>query len=114
MTMIHLTDLAATNLGQLMKRKCCTKGIQIGVDTYGCNGLTYTINGVYEEPESWNPVIFESNGIKIFVDPEHLPYLENLTLDWVTDGLNSRLEFINPNEVSRCGCGKSFQINPTK
>lgn len=110
--MVQLTDLAAINLGQMMKRKCCALGVQISITTYGCNGKAYEVKAVYEAKNEWT--VYDCKGIKIFVDPNDLPYIENLTLDWVKEGLSSKLEFINPNEVSRCGCGKSFQIDPNK
>jgi iron-sulfur cluster assembly protein len=44
------------------------------------------------------------------VDQKHLPYVQNMTVDYVRNGLNEGFEFRNPNERDRCGCGESFRI----
>jgi len=55
-------------------------------------------------------VLFESDGFKIAVDPRDLPIVDNLTVDYVRNGLNEGFEFRNPNERDRCGCGESFRV----
>ena len=45
------------------------------------------------------------------VDPVSQPYLEGMRLDFVTEGLNQFFKFINPHEVSSCGCGVSVQFD---
>ena len=32
------------------------------------------------------------------------------TIDYVKEGVNSNLSFINPNVSAQCGCGESFSI----
>jgi iron-sulfur cluster assembly protein len=39
-----------------------------------------------------------------------MPYLTGMILDWKKQGLNEGFEFINPNEIARCGCGESFTV----
>ena len=53
---------------------------------------------------------FESHGVRIFVDPKSLAYLEGTELDFVRDGLNEGFKFNNPKEKDRCGCGESFRV----
>ena len=55
-----------------------------------------------------NGLVFESNGIRIAVDPVSLPHVQGTTLDVVQDGLSRRLRFDNPNATQTCGCGESF------
>jgi iron-sulfur cluster assembly protein len=54
--------------------------------------------------------IYESNGVKIFVDPKNIPYLEGMEIDWKRNGLNEGFDFINSLEKARCGCGESFTV----
>ena len=54
--------------------------------------------------------MFESNGIKIFVDPKSLAYLDGTELDFVREGLNEGFKFQNPNMKDECGCGESFRV----
>jgi len=54
--------------------------------------------------------VFESQGVKIIVDPRSLVYLDGTELDYVREGLNEGFQFNNPNVKDECGCGKSFNI----
>ena len=53
---------------------------------------------------------FESNGVRVLIDPKSLAYLEGTELDYVKEGLNEGFKFNNPNEKDRCGCGESFNV----
>ncbi|HFG7023362.1 TPA: HesB/IscA family protein, partial [Acinetobacter baumannii] len=54
--------------------------------------------------------IFEQFGVKVFVDPKSLVYLDGLEMDYVKNGLNEGFEFNNPNKKGECGCGESFTV----
>jgi len=54
--------------------------------------------------------IFEDFGVKVFIDPKSLVYLEGTELDFVKEGLNEGLQFRNPNVSAECGCGESFTV----
>ena len=46
----------------------------------------------------------------MLIDPFSLPYLDGADIDFV-DGLNGTgFSITNPNTVSGCGCGSSFQL----
>jgi iron-sulfur cluster assembly protein len=53
---------------------------------------------------------YDTNGVRVFVDPKNLPYVDGMIIDYVRQGLNEGFEFRNPNERDRCGCGESFRI----
>ena len=54
--------------------------------------------------------MFESLGVKVYVDPKSLAYLDGTELDYVREGLNEGFKFQNPNVKDECGCGESFRI----
>ena len=54
--------------------------------------------------------VFESHGIKIFVDLKSLAYIDGTELDFVREGLNEGFKFQNPNVKDECGCGESFRV----
>jgi iron-sulfur cluster assembly protein len=64
----------------------------------------------YVDNTAESDVIFDSAGFKIVVDPRDLPIIDELTVDYVRQGLNEGFDFINPQERDRCGCGESFRI----
>ena len=53
---------------------------------------------------------YRIDGFNVVVDNRDLVYLEDITIDYVRQGLNEGFEFINPLEKDRCGCGESFKI----
>ena len=59
------------------------------------------------EPEDQ---VFEKDGVKVFVDPKSLLYIDGTELDLVKEGLNEGLQFNNPNIKGECGCGESFNV----
>ncbi len=105
--MIDLTPEAANAVKAAMSRAGNMEGgLRISVQTGGCNGYKYLI-GLDAEPRSDDAVI-ETEGVKVFVDPESKPLLTGMRVGFV-DSLNgSGFTFDNPNAASKCGCGKSF------
>jgi len=83
-------------------------GIQIGVRTAGCSGMSYTIDFVNDIAEGAELV--DADGIKVVIDPTAVMYLVGTEMDFVEDKLGSAFKFKNPNEAGRCGCGESFTV----
>ena len=54
--------------------------------------------------------VFEDHGVKVFIDPKSMVYLDGTELDFVREGLNEGLQFRNPNVSAECGCGESFTV----
>ena len=74
----------------------------------GCSGLAYVLEFV-DAPETTD-AIFEDFGVKLFIDPKSLVYLDGTIVDYAKEGLNEGLEFRNPNVAGECGCGESFTV----
>jgi iron-sulfur cluster assembly protein len=109
--MITVTDIAAQKIQNQIQRRGHGLGIKVGVRTTGCSGLAYTIEYVDSEQGQQHCVAHvDTNGVRIYVNPEHLVYLRGMTLDYQKRGLNEGFEFLNPNELDRCGCGESFRV----
>ena len=49
-------------------------------------------------------------GIPVVVDPFSAPYLRGTTIDFLNSISESGFKIDNPNAVSSCGCGHSFQV----
>lgn len=105
---ITLTERAAKHISRYMARRGKGIGLRLGVRTTGCSGLAYKLEYVDEEtPEDQ---VFESHGIRVFVDPRSLPYIDGTELDFAREGLNEGFRFRNPNVKDECGCGESFRV----
>ena len=106
--MITITDIATKKVQQTIAKRGNGIGIRIGVKTTGCSGLAYVLEYV-DNPNSEDMRI-DCEGCSLFVDPKSCVYIQNMTIDYVRNGLNEGFEFRNPNERDRCGCGESFRV----
>ncbi len=105
---VTLTDRAAAHVQRYIEKRGKGVGLRLGVRTTGCSGLAYKLEFADEvAPED---LTFESNGVRVLIDPKSLAYLDGTELDFVREGLNEGFKFLNPNEKDRCGCGESFNV----
>ena len=105
---ITLTARAATHVQNYLTKRGKGIGLRFGVRTTGCSGMAYKIEFV--DTASAEDQSFESNGVKVFVDPKSLVYIDGTELDFVREGLNEGFKFNNPKEKDTCGCGESFNV----
>ena len=104
---IAVTSEASSHLSEIMANEGKAGfGLKVGVKGGGCSGLQYELT--FEKEPQKDEKIFESNGLRIFVDLKSYLYLRGLSLDY-SGGLNGKgFVFSNPNAVKTCGCGTSF------
>lgn len=105
---ITLTEKAAKHITRYIERRGKGVGLRLGVRTTGCSGLAYKLE--YVDDVINDDVVFESQGVQIYVDPKSLPYIDGTELDFVREGLNEGFKFQNPNVKDECGCGESFRV----
>ena len=105
---ITLTHTAANRVETFLANRGKGLGLRLGVKTTGCSGMAYTLEFVDNLNEE--DTMFESNGVKIIVDPKSLVYIDGTELDFTKEGLNEGFKFINPNVKDECGCGESFTV----
>ncbi|MFA5520184.1 MAG: iron-sulfur cluster assembly protein IscA [Castellaniella sp.] len=105
---IILTQQAADHIQRHLQKRGAGLGLRLGVRTTGCSGLAYKLDYV-DEPNIDDQVV-EQLGVKVFIDPRSLPFLEGTRLDYAREGLNAGFRFSNPNEKAACGCGESFTV----
>jgi iron-sulfur cluster assembly protein len=105
--MIQVTPKAIARIRQTFARQGVEGGgLRVGVQGGGCSGLSYLIR--FEPKERPSDRVFEFDGVRVFVDPKSLLYLEGMTLDYKESLMQSGFVFDNPNAKKSCGCGTSF------
>ncbi len=108
--MVTITPSAAAKLKELIAEENQgtqipeTAGLRLFVQGGGCSGFQHGLK-IEKEPDE-NDKVFESNGIKIFIDPISIIYVSGAEVDFVED--NGGFGIKNPNAKSTCGCGQSF------
>lgn len=105
---ITLTPKAASHVLGFLTKRGKGIGLRLGVRTSGCSGMAYKLEFV--DSADTDDHVFESEGVKVFVDAKSLPYLDGMELDFAREGLNEGFQFNNPNVKGQCGCGESFQV----
>ena len=105
---ITLTDNAAKRVKDFLANRGKGVGLRLGVKTTGCSGMAYVLEFADDAQEG--DEVFESQGVKIFVDTKSLVYIDGTELDFTKEGLNEGFKFHNPNEKASCGCGESFTV----
>jgi iron-sulfur cluster assembly protein len=105
---VTLTEQAARHVANYLKKRGKGLGLRLGVRTSGCSGMAYRLEFVDETAA--DDEIYESHGVKVFVDARSLPYLEGTELDYIREGLSEGFRFNNPNIKNQCGCGESFSV----
>src|ERR1700741_763239 len=107
-TPILLTSTAATEVRRYIEEQGAAEsaGLRVGVLPGGCSGFQYGLN--IEDEAGEDDMILESQGIRLFVDPFSLQYLQGTEIDYVSTFQGSGFTFNNPNSTGSCGCGSSF------
>ena len=107
--MINFTDTAKNKIKKLLEKRGGL-GIRIGVKTTGCSGLAYVLEYIDDYKNDDTIINYSQPEFVVIIDRKHDVYLQNMTVDYVRNGLNEGFEFKNPNERDRCGCGESFRV----
>lgn len=82
-------------------------GLRLFVQQGGCAGLSYGMR-FDDEPEG-DDTITEHHGLRVFVDPSSMKYIEGSQLDYENGLQAAGFHVENPNVEAECGCGESFR-----
>ncbi len=82
-------------------------GLRLFVQQGGCAGLSYGMR--FDHGPEDDDQVFERKGLRVFVDPASLEYIEGSVLDFEGGLQGEGFHVDNPNVVSECGCGESFR-----
>ncbi|WP_394827488.1 iron-sulfur cluster insertion protein ErpA [Pendulispora albinea] len=105
--MITITEKAATKVKEIASAEALEgQGLRLRVVGGGCAGFSYDL--YFEDAVGEMDEEYESNGVKLYVDPLSHQYLEETEIDYVEGVHGSGFKFNNPNVKGTCGCGSSF------
>ena len=105
--LINVTESAASKIRELLSEEGKTEsGLRVFVQGGGCSGFQYGL--MIEESGGVGDQQFESNGVRLFVDPVSVSYLRGAEVDFVDTITGGGFTIKNPNATSTCGCGSSF------
>jgi iron-sulfur cluster assembly protein len=105
---ITLTPAAADRVRHFLTERGHGLGLRLGIRKTGCSGYAYVVN--YADAVEPGDRVFDSEGVRVLVDPDSLALIDGTVVDFVRQGLNESFRFRNPNVRGECGCGESFSV----
>jgi iron-sulfur cluster assembly protein len=106
--LLTLTPVAAAKVRELLAEEGDeTLVLRVAIQGGGCSGFQY---GLGFDTVAEGDVELTLEGVPVVVDPFSAPYLQGTTIDFLNTIQESGFKIDNPNAVSSCGCGHSFQV----
>src|SRR5437016_12806374 len=107
--MIQVTPKAIDKIKTTFAREGVRGGLRLGVLGGGCSGLSYQFK--FDIKERPSDKVYEYDGVKIFVDPKSLLYLNGMTLDYQESLMQSGFVFDNPTRRRLAAAVRLFRRN---
>jgi iron-sulfur cluster assembly accessory protein len=107
--LLSLTESAATKIRQLLAEEQDLGVLRIAIQGGGCSGFQYGLG--FDTAAAEGDLEFVQHGVTVVVDPFSAPYLQGAEVDYVDSIQAAGFAVNNPNAVSSCGCGHSFQVD---
>ena len=107
---VSLTESAAAKIKELQAQEPEGEAgvLRVAVQGGGCSGFEYALG--FDRGVQHGDHELESYGVTVVVDPFSAPYLTGASVDFLNTIQESGFKIENPNAVSSCGCGHSFQV----
>src|SRR5256885_14046264 len=108
--MINCSKKAGAKINELLtEENKGGSGLRVFVQGGGCSGFQYGLM-IEENGQGAGDQVFESNGVKLYIDPISIRYLNGAEVDFVDTLTGGGFTIKNPNATSTCGCGQSFSV----
>jgi iron-sulfur cluster assembly protein len=108
-TVLTLTANAAAKIKELMAEESDVGVLRVAIEGGGCSGFQYGLG--FDRGAQEGDIEFECEGVPVVVDPYSAPYLTGARVDYLNTIQEAGFKIDNPNAVSSCGCGHSFQVD---
>jgi iron-sulfur cluster assembly accessory protein len=106
--LMTVTEAAAVKIKQQIAEEEDVSVLRVAIQGGGCSGFQYGLG--FDRGAADGDLEFEMHGVQVVVDPFSAPYLQGSTIDFLEGLQESGFKIDNPNVVSACGCGSSFQV----
>ena len=104
---VTLTTDAMTQLKTLLEAENNPNlGLRVFVSGGGCSGMQYGM--AFDDNVGAEDQVIEADGVKVIVDELSLQHIRGSEIDYVNSLMGAGFTVHNPNAVSSCSCGTSF------
>jgi iron-sulfur cluster assembly accessory protein len=107
---VSVTPAAIEHFKRQLSTQQDANAVRLSVKQSGCTGFMYVVDLVAESraDDLHMPL---AEGVELLIDPTSLPVVSGTQIDYVLEGVNRNLKFLNPNAKDYCGCGESFSVS---
>lgn len=107
---VSVTPAAVEHFKRQIAANKEANAVRLSVKQSGCTGFMYVVDLVAgSKGDDLHLPLAE--GLELLIDPISVPVVSGTQIDYVTEGVNRQLKFLNPNAKDYCGCGESFSVN---
>jgi len=104
---VTMTEGALLQLRSLLEKEANPEvGLRVFVSGGGCSGLQYGM--AFDDNVRPGDEIVQHESVRILIDDFSAPYLRGAEIDYVDSLMGAGFTVHNPNAVSSCSCGHSF------
>ncbi len=107
---VSVTPAAIDHFRRQLASRPDAQAVRLSVKQSGCTGYMYVVDLV-QHAQADDLHLPLADGLELLIDQGSLPVVTGTEIDYVTEGLNRQLRFLNPNAKDFCGCGESFSVN---
>jgi iron-sulfur cluster assembly protein len=108
--LVNLTDAAAAKVLELRAREGKAEAaLRLFVKSGGCSGFSYGL--AFDDSRADDDRIELHGDVPIVIDAYSAQYVDGAEIDYVDSLMGSGFAINNPNAVSSCSCGQSFNTD---
>jgi iron-sulfur cluster assembly accessory protein len=105
---ITVTERAARQIGEILRREPPGTMLRVSVEGGGCSGFQYKFD--MEQSQTPDDLVIRRDGATVLIDTTSLAYLAGSEIDFVDDLIGASFRINNPKATASCGCGTSFSL----
>lgn len=108
--LVTVTDAAARKVLELRSREGKEDArLRLFVKSGGCSGFSYGL--AFDDKLNDGDIIEDHDGVPVVIDSFSKQYVDGAEIDYVDSLMGSGFAINNPNAVSSCACGSSFNTD---
>ncbi len=108
--LVSMTEAAAAKVAELRSREGKSDAaLRLFVKSGGCSGFSYGL--AFDDKIADDDRVEDHAGVPVVIDAYSAQYVGGAEIDYVDSLMGSGFAINNPNAVSSCACGSSFNTD---
>jgi iron-sulfur cluster assembly protein len=108
--LVTVTEAAAKKVLELREREGKSDArLRLFVKSGGCSGFSYGL--AFDDKMNEGDRLEDHDGVPVIIDQFSQQYVDGAEIDYVDSLMGSGFAINNPNAVSSCACGSSFNTD---